>query len=184
MGTDKALLRLGNETLLERGVHTLEAVARHVVIACGEKNRYSLPGINCLGDPHPDMGPLGGLLAAFETTDAHTVLVLACDLPFVTAPLMQLLLATAPDAPIVIARSAGIAQPLCGRYATGVHSALQAYLASGDRKVMGFVSTCQHMYLDIDPGHPLFHPSLLSNINLRDDLVRAESIMQQHGTPT
>jgi hypothetical protein len=47
---------------------------------------------------------------------------------------------------------------------------------------MGFVSTCQHAYLDIDPGHALYHPSLLSNINFRDDLQRAESIILQHGT--
>ena len=184
MGTDKALLRLGNETLLERSVHTLESVTRTVVIAGGEIGRYHLPGITCLEDAHQDAGPLGGLLAALEATEAEAVLLLACDLPFVGPPLMQLLLAAEPGSPIVIPRSGGVVQPLCGRYAAYLRPVLQAYLAGGGRKVMGFVSSCHHAYLDIDPGHPLFQPSLLSNINFRDDLAQAASIMQQHGPTT
>jgi molybdopterin-guanine dinucleotide biosynthesis protein A len=184
MGTDKALLRLGNATLLERSLHTLESVARTVVVASGEIGRYHIPGVTFLKDTHPDVGPLGGLLAALEYTKAEALLILACDLPFVSTPLMQLLLTTAPDTPIVIPRSGGIVQPLCGRYAAHLRPSLEAYLAGGGRKVMGFVSTCQHAYLDIDPGHPLFHPSLLSNINLRDDLAQAASIMQQRGPMT
>lgn len=181
LGTDKALVRLGNETLLERSVRTLEAVARHVVIAGGESGRYAIPGIPCLADTIPDAGPLGGLCAAMQSTDAETILLLACDLPFVSAPLMQLLLTTDAGTPVVIPRSGGIVQPLCGRFATNLRPSLQAYLAGGGRKVMGFVSTCPHAFCDIEPGHPLYHPSLLSNINFRDDLVQAASIMQQRG---
>ena len=184
MGTDKAMLRLGDATLLERSVRTLEAVTRTVVIAGGEAGRYHIPGIPCLGDIHPDTGPLGGLCAALESTNATDVLLLACDLPFVSAPLMQLLLSTEPLNPIVIPRSDGVVQPLCGRYAAHLRPSLQAYLDGGGRKVMGFVSTLPHAYLDIEPGHPLYHPSLLSNINLRDDLARAASIMQQRGRTT
>ncbi len=179
MGTDKALLRLGSGTLLERSVHTLEPVARPVVIAGGTAGRYALPGITCLADPVADGGPLAGLLAALEATDAPVVLALACDLPFVTTTLMQLLLSTSPDVPIVIGRSAGITQPLCGRYATSLRPALRAYLDRGERAVLGFVSACQHVYLDIDGDHPLYHPSLFANINFSDDLDRAASAMQQ-----
>ncbi len=184
MGTDKAMLRLGDATLLERSVRTLEGVTRTVVIAGGETGRYRIPGIPCLDDTHPDAGPLGGLCAALRSADAETVLLLACDLPFVSAPLMKLLLSTEPLTPVVIPRSGGIVQPLCGRYAAHCGPSLQAYLDSGERKVMGFVSTVPHAYLDIEPGHPLYHASLLSNINLRDDLARAASIMQQRGPTT
>ena len=184
MGTDKALLRLGSETLLERSVHTLESVCTSVVICGGEADRYTLPGIRCLADPLPDAGPLGGLLAALEAAEAGvgTLLVLACDLPFVTPSLMKLLLSTEPNLPVLIARSAGVTQPLCGRYATSLAPALRAFLERGERKVLGFVSASPHTYLTVEQGHPLFHPSLLSNINLTDDLAQAAAIMQRGTT--
>jgi molybdenum cofactor guanylyltransferase len=184
MGTDKALLRLGSDTMLEHGVHTLESTVRHVVIAGGEAGRYVLPGIACLGDAIADGGPLGGILAALEFSNAPTVLVLACDLPFIAPPLMRLLLTADPTVPILIPRSGNVVQPLCGRYATSLGPDLRSFMLRGRRKVMEFVSTCQHAYLDIEPGHPLYHPSLFSNINFRGDLEQAASIMQKRGTPT
>jgi molybdenum cofactor guanylyltransferase len=184
MGTDKALLRLGSETMLEHGVHTLESTVRRVVIAGGEAGRYTVAGIPCLADAIPDAGPLGGILAALESTDAPAVLVLACDLPFITPSLVRLLHTNDPAVPILIPRSGTIVQPLCGRYATSVRTALRSFLTRGGRTVMGFVSSCQHAYLDIEPGHPLYQPSLLSNINFRDDLEQAASIMQKRGTPS
>lgn len=181
MGTDKALLRLGNDTLLEHGIHTLETAVRDVVIAGGEADRYAIAGIPCLADAIADCGPLGGVLAALESSEAPAVLVLACDLPFITPSLMRMLLVTDPAAPIVIPRSGSVVQPLCGRYGTSLRIALRSFLLQGGRQVMEFVSTCQHAYLDIESGHPLYQPSLLTNINFRDDLERAASIIQNRG---
>ena len=82
MGRDKARLRLGGRTLLSR----VRAVAR----ASG------LPVRVIRRDLVPRCGPLGGICTALQTSRADAVLFLACDMPFVSAALLQALLGRAP----------------------------------------------------------------------------------------
>jgi molybdopterin-guanine dinucleotide biosynthesis protein A len=95
MGKDKARLRLGRRTLLAR----IRAEAR----ATG------LPVRVIRRDAVPRCGPLGGIYTALQTTRAEAVLLLACDMPFVTAQLLQLVLDSAADQSCLFVRSNGVA---------------------------------------------------------------------------
>jgi molybdenum cofactor guanylyltransferase len=179
MGTDKALIRLGGSTLLERSIRTLRSVVTDVVVAGGDAGRYTSSGVPCLGDAIPEAGPLAGILAALDAARGDAVLVIACDLPFVTSSLMSALLSTDPASPIVVATSGDIIQPLCARYAVSLKHDLRAFLTAGNRRVMEFVSAHQHTYLEIGTDHPLYDPFLLSNLNSADDIRSVEKIMLQ-----
>ncbi len=175
IGQDKASLLFGGITLLERSVRILQSVVAPVVVAGGQPHRYSLPGIPCLGDAIADCGPLGGILAALEETSADAVIVLACDLPFVTPGLIRSLSLLPSASPLVITTSDGIVQPLCGRYPSSLKATLRRFLMRGDRKVLDFVESQKLQYLVIADTHPLYQPRLLMNINTREDLIRAEA---------
>src|ERR1700733_13460686 len=75
MGKDKARLRLGQRTML--------ALIRAQARATG------LPVRVIRRDAVPRCGPLGGIVAALKTTRVEAVLFLACDMPFVTAELLE-----------------------------------------------------------------------------------------------
>lgn len=79
MGRDKARLWLGRRTLLGQ----VRALA-------GE---LGLPVRVIRRDLVPRCGPLGGIYTALKTTRAVAVLFLSCDMPFVSAGLVQRLLA-------------------------------------------------------------------------------------------
>ena len=82
MGRDKALLPLGDQTLIERVI----AAARPLACPCfivGDPATYAHLGLPVHPDRHPGLGPLGGLHTALGATGAP-VLLLACDLPFLT----------------------------------------------------------------------------------------------------
>lgn len=80
-GVDKAALEVGRRTLLD-GVLAAAAGARQVVVV-GPKR--SLPGGVVGTREHPaGGGPVAGLAAGLELVRAPLVVVLACDLPFVT----------------------------------------------------------------------------------------------------
>ncbi len=180
MGQDKALMLLHGTTLLERSIRTLRSAVHPVVVACGHSDRYSLAGVRCISDAVQDCGPLGGILAAMEESTAESVLILACDLPFVTPDLL-LMLSTAPSGASIILPSAdGNLQPLCGRYPRSLKPALRRYLADGKRKVLDFVESQNHHYIVITRDHPLFRPSLLANINTRDELAQAEAALARN----
>jgi molybdenum cofactor guanylyltransferase len=90
MGRDKARLRLGNRTLLS----IIQAAARATGVPVRVIRR----------DLKPGFGPLGGILTALHTTSAESVLFLACDMPFITPPLLARLLNYAPRAPGLFVR--------------------------------------------------------------------------------
>lgn len=78
MGRDKARLRLGRRTLLGH--------IRAEASVLGGRVRV------IRRDVVPRCGPLGGVITALRTTRSPAVLLLACDMPFITAALLRRLL--------------------------------------------------------------------------------------------
>jgi molybdenum cofactor guanylyltransferase len=78
MGRDKSRLRLGGRTLLAH----IRAAAKTT----------GLPHRIIRRDLVANCGPLGGLYTALVTSRAHATLFLSCDMPFVSAGLLEMLL--------------------------------------------------------------------------------------------
>jgi molybdopterin-guanine dinucleotide biosynthesis protein A len=77
MGRDKSRLRLGGRTLLAH----IRATAKTI----------GLPHRSIRHDLVPHCGPLGGLYTALVTSRADATLFLSCDMPFVSAGLLEML---------------------------------------------------------------------------------------------
>lgn len=139
MGTDKASLRLGDETFLQRLVR--EYSPRFpVYVSVGEAGRFPTYGAGELVDLHPGTGPLAGLEAAFAGTDADAVFLTATDLPFGTLEIAERLLTLADDADAcVIRRVDGGMEPAFGVYRRSCAGPLETYLAEGRRSVKGLL---------------------------------------------
>jgi molybdopterin-guanine dinucleotide biosynthesis protein A len=120
MGADKAFLKFGDTTLLERAVGVAKLVADAVYI-CGPREKF---GAEAIEDIFPDCGPLGGIHAALQSSQSEWNLVLAVDLPFVEAGFLRYLLRQAQpktegevDSVLaVVPRAARGWQPLCALY--------------------------------------------------------------------
>jgi molybdopterin-guanine dinucleotide biosynthesis protein A len=105
MGTDKSQLKLENQTFTERIYTTLVGITGSVKVVRAEHDVY------------PNWGALGGLHAALAACTSEWAVIVACDLPFVSAELFKHLasLRTDHDA-IVPLQSDGRAQPLAALY--------------------------------------------------------------------
>lgn len=136
MGRDKALLRIGPGTLLERAVELVEPLVGEVVLACGPEPRYGELGRRLALDGIPDGGPLTGLAAGLAAARTEWVLALACDMPGLERGLLEGLLAAAAEGVDVVAFADGRGdEPLCALYRP--KSALPrvwAALAAGERR--------------------------------------------------
>jgi molybdopterin-guanine dinucleotide biosynthesis protein A len=91
MGRDKALLRVGERTLVERIAHEVKLAAGSVTLI-GPPDRYRSLGIPVTGDLVEGCGPLGGLYTALSITQADWNLLVACDLPEIGFVLLEQLL--------------------------------------------------------------------------------------------
>jgi molybdopterin-guanine dinucleotide biosynthesis protein A/molybdopterin-guanine dinucleotide biosynthesis protein len=96
MQTDKGRLRYGPAGREQREVATalLAEVCQDVFVSCRAEQAAELPtGLHPLPDTFLGLGPLGGILSAFRQDPNAAWLVLACDLPFLTADVLRQLVA-------------------------------------------------------------------------------------------
>jgi molybdopterin-guanine dinucleotide biosynthesis protein A len=118
MGRDKALLPFRAGVLAGHVAATVEAAAGSAVLI-GDPLKYGHLGYLVAPDRRPGVGPLGGIETALTSTAADWNLVLACDMPGVSAEFLRLLMDAAerlnPDA-LLPADPSGRLEPLCAVY--------------------------------------------------------------------
>src|SRR5437016_13754954 len=95
-GGDKALLRIGGATILERVLERLAPQCRGLILnANGDPVRFAFTGLPVVADDVPDFaGPLAGVLAGLDWAAAHRpdcplVLSVATDAPFLPIDLAE-----------------------------------------------------------------------------------------------
>lgn len=132
MGSDKATLRFGPETLLERVVRIVSyAVADVVVVARPGQDLPELPGgVRVVRDETLDRGPLGGLAPGLRASRADAVFAVACDAPFVRPAVVRLLFERLGEGDAAIAETEGFLHPLCAVYRTRLADAAASLLAA------------------------------------------------------
>src|SRR5262249_51032067 len=123
-GRDKSALVVGGRTILERQIEVLSKVAGDLMIVGGPARPDLAAGIRQVPDSVPGCGPLGGLHAELAAARGAATVVLACDMPYVTAPLINFLLTVngvpaadgrsqAEEADIVVPKTERGYHPLC-----------------------------------------------------------------------
>jgi molybdopterin-guanine dinucleotide biosynthesis protein A len=142
MGTDKSRLRLGGETLLARQLRLLaEAGAQERIVAGGVGGWELEPGIRVVADRKTGLGPLAGLEACLSVCTHEWLLVLAVDLPGMSAEFLRRLLeSVAPGCGVVPWRD-GFAEPLAAVYPRIALAEVTARLARRELALQPLVRT-------------------------------------------
>lgn len=97
MKVDKSILDYHGTTQVEHTVRLLQKYCDKVFIS-NRKDQRELPGHTIAPQIHDqaefsDIGPVGGILSAMTLHPQAAWLILACDLPFITAGTLQTLIA-------------------------------------------------------------------------------------------
>lgn len=136
MKRDKALLEIGGVPLLLRTAQLLQSVVGAPTVV-GDPATYEFFALPVISDDWPGAGPLGGIATALRASSAQWNLVVACDLPYLTAEWLRFLVAraVASTADAVLPLNTRGAEPLCAMYHKRGEPAIRAALESGIRKV-------------------------------------------------
>jgi molybdopterin-guanine dinucleotide biosynthesis protein A len=133
----------GGERLLERLVgECAKALPNSVPVLIGDAAAHSDLGLRTLADAPAGIGPLGGLRALLlhaKESGAWGALALACDLPYLSAPLIARLATESPEALFVAPREGALWHTLVARYSVLSLSAVDATLAAGERALQRVV---------------------------------------------
>jgi len=174
MGSDKALLDFGGRTALDRAAGVIQEVCLAFAIV-GDPAVFACHG-NVVRDVYPGCGPLGGIHAALRDSRAELNVVLAVDMPFVSAQLIELLLTIAGDsgAVVTVPRTRRGFQPLCAVYRPDFADVAEAALRAGKNKIDAlFDSTTARIIEEDELMAAGFSERSFFNVNTPDDLRSA-----------
>src|SRR5687767_9349993 len=177
MGTNKAQLKLGGRTFVDRIAEAVSAVADVVFCVGGKED--SCPGLRIIPDIHLEWGALGGLHAALSACTADWAAVVACDLPFVTADLLKRLASMRDDFDAIVPlQPDGRAQPLAGLYRRDpCLTQADALIAIGERRPRGLLAAVNTRWVEHAELKDLSgSANFFSNINAPGDYDRARSL--------
>jgi molybdopterin-guanine dinucleotide biosynthesis protein A len=181
-GGDKALLKLGSETMLAHIIGRLAPqVAALVVNANGNPERFSAFGLPVIADSIGGFaGPLAGILAGLEwaaARNAERIASVAADIPFLPADLIARLGAACRGNDIACAASGGRRHPVIGLWPTRLAPELREALAVENvRKVENWTARYRVGIAEWtnDPYDPFF------NVNRPQDLIEADRILTEY----
>jgi molybdopterin-guanine dinucleotide biosynthesis protein A len=177
MGRDKALLRIGGATLLERAVATVRSAGGRPVVL-GPPRPGDLEGVAFFDEAAEAggrSGPLNALRHGLQICETRIALALACDLPLVPPALLRFLAGEAERFAAVVPRAEGEMQVLCAAYTTGCLEIIERRLAAGDRSVHGFLEEAGARIVEPHELLSFGGEEIFLNVNTPGDLEKAEA---------
>ena len=125
MGYNKALLRIGNQTIIQQTLVSLKQVTSSQLIVTNFPEEYEFLDILMKSDILPGKGAFGGIYTGLSASETPYCLVVACDMPFLNVDFLRYMtlkvkepaLDEAKGYDIVIPKHSKGYEPLCAIYA-------------------------------------------------------------------
>lgn len=181
MGEDKGLVPLAGRPMIEHVLTRVAGLGEETLITTNNPDAYEYLGLPMASDPEPGAGALPGLRTALKAAQGDTVLVLACDMPFVNRLLLEHMLEQSNHADVVVPRWEGNYQTLHAVYnRKRTLKAVEQALAEGERRMISFYPQLRVHVVEpeqirqYDPqGRSFF------NVNTPDELKEAERLLAE-----
>jgi molybdopterin-guanine dinucleotide biosynthesis protein A len=174
---NKATLALGRTEIIDRQLLALRDVASPVFVVGTESAAWTARGLQVVPDEIPGTGALGGIYTAIVRSPCDRTLVLACDMPFVSAAFLERLAAEV-SADAVIPHGLRGYEPLCAIYSRACAPEMRARLERGE--LQASVPPSGVRVVEIGPDTISMydpHGLIFMNVNTPHDYERARELL-------
>jgi molybdopterin-guanine dinucleotide biosynthesis protein A len=177
MGTSKAMLPFGPETMLQRVVRILDGIVAPIVaVAAADQELPGLPpSVIVTRDEREGRGPLEGLRAGLKAlpADADYTYVTSCDVPLLVPGFVHQMLDLARGYDVAVMEIDGFAHPLSAVYRRGTLPRIEELLAHDRLRPLFLFDAVRTRR--VQPHEVTADPDLrtLRNLNTREDYEQA-----------
>jgi len=182
LGVKKHLLEIGGRSLLQIVVARVSVVTDDIVVVAspGDSASIEISGARVISDVVTGKGPLSGLHAGMRIAKFDRALLVACDMPFLSAALLHHLTETATAADAVVPRVDRDLEPLLAVYSRACLPAIERLLHRENASMRDLLEEVQ-VHLVSEEEVRQFDPEGLSwfNINTSDDADRARTLWHE-----
>lgn len=182
MGTNKAFVTIGEQTLIERIIERTQNIGQQeTMLITNTPAVYRRLNLPMYGDVVYDSGSLGGIYTAIHHSKTSHTIVIACDMPFVSAELLKFMMGKADNADVVVPTVEGYPQGLHAIYSKNCLEPIRAKIDEKRLKVIGFYEQVKVTYLD-EEAIKDYNPDGLAfmNVNTPEELEKAREIAKTH----
>ena len=197
MGQNKALIQLGDDSLIEHVIRRMRLVVDELLLITNNPDEYAHLGLLMHGDIVPDTGALGGIYTGLTYASYDAVLCVGCDNPFLVPNLLTYLVSVLGEYDAVIPytysrnnKDIGVTNPshrddritlqtLCAAYAKRCLPIIELMLQESELRVHA-LAECAHIQRVSPEVWQAFDSEGMSffNINTPEDFERADSYMK------
>ena len=184
MGFNKAFIEFGGKRLIEATVDRLKALFPEVLIVANDPPLYAYLGVKVVSDLIPDSGSLGGIYTGLSAARHPACFFAACDMPFLNAELITLLVREAEGWDAVVPRVRGELQPLHAVYAKSCLPLIKESIDASVLKIARFFPKAKVKIIE-EPALRAVDPYLFGfmNVNTPLELEQAEAVRRQQCSP-
>ncbi len=177
-GEPKALMELGGKRIIERIVDVLGPVLPDLLIVTNTPELYAFLGLPMVPDVFPDHGSLGGIYSGLKAAKGAAAFTVACDMPFLKAEVVRLVVSHAGEADVVIPKVGGQYETLHALYAKACLPHMEAALKANRFKVIGFFHQVKVLEIPEAEVVRLADPHVcFMNVNTPEELAQARAIL-------
>jgi len=178
MGSNKALMKFQGEPLIARVAKALAScpAISEIQLITNTPAEYEFFYLPCFPDIQPDKGPLGGIYTALSHAKFLRVLVVACDMPFITSELLDYLCRESEDAEVCVLESEKGVEPLCAVYAKSCLPVIEKKLRENQLKVSDFYPQVKTKIIRLDVSLPFYKQNLLANVNTPEEFAAMKRV--------
>lgn len=137
MGTNKALLEINGKTVIENVVKELQRVVNHIIIVTNSFDEYEFLNLPMVRDEWIGMGPLAGIQAGLAASETERNLIVACDMPFISSQLGEILLQELNEFQAAVPEISGQLHPLFAAYRKEVQKEVKKSLELNQLRIRG-----------------------------------------------
>lgn len=168
---DKALAVVNGMRMIEKAIRLLEELNLDPVVITNVMRDYSFLRCRIERDLVPNKGPLGGIYTACRLFARHSLLVLTCDMPGMTPPVLRRLIenhdGTLQQATIFRAPNHKI-QPFPGMYESDLAAFIFSKICGGRLSMRDFLKGIPKLKV----LESYFPRQVFSNVNEKKDLCQ------------
>jgi molybdopterin-guanine dinucleotide biosynthesis protein A len=184
MGEDKALKLFLGRPLIQRVVERLAPIADEMIVTTNRPDDYAFLDTRLTPDLKPGRGALGGLYTAIATASNPFVAVVACDMPFASATLLEAAtrLMVDEEADVVIPKTDQGYEPIHAVYRRKTClPAIEAAINADVWKVIAWFPQVRVRVLTFEEIKR-YDPARLAfwNVNTPEEFVEAEKLATPH----
>lgn len=172
----KALIRLGEQTIIERTVKLFQKLFDEVIIVTNLYDDYAHLGATLTKDLIPNIGPLGGLYSGLMRSASDHSFVVACDMPFIDPAIILYLqnYVYSGKYDVIVPEFNGFIEPLFAFYSKSCIPIILDRINQNDFKIRSFYSWVK--VKEVPCHHFKAIEKAFFNINTREDLQQARKL--------